>query len=260
MAGSNDVKTRTEIFGWIKQHEQTFYAPRLPIHPVGVYFSPKSRNYDAASFLPSYRGTLLLLLQKHVELQIVTPRTLAEFRGQVLVLPSVTVLHEEERSQLRAFTSKGGRLIITGADATGLGTVAGMRFEECPNKAYFDQLQKDFAAGSQINPKEFLASIGPKAEISVEAPPTVATNIASVNGKTHVFMANFTGLVPRKVAVPTPQTDVRISVPARTGRTLRVLPFLGEVRSVNGQRAGDRLVFVLPTLERGAVAWIEDAQ
>lgn len=261
MAGSNDNKTRKEIFQWIGQHEKVFYSPRVPIRPVGVYFSPQSRNYDSAGFLPSYRGTLLLLLQKHRELQVVTPRTLAAFRGPALVLPNVSALGDDERTSLRDFVSRGGRLVITGADVTALGDAAGVkRFKECPGKAYFDGLQKDFAAGSQDNPAEFLASIDTRGEIRVEAPTTVVAHIASINGAPHIFLGNFSGLVPRKIAVPTPQTNVRISIPDGRARTLHVLPFLGGERSVQGDGHDGRIVFVLPALERGAVAWFEDAK
>jgi hypothetical protein len=261
MAGSNHSKTRKEMFQWIGQHERDFYSPRVPIRPVGVYFSPVSRNYDSAGFMPSYRGTLLLLLQKHLELQVVTPRTLAAFRGPVLVLPNVSVLAEDEKSSLRDFVSRGGRVVITGTDATTLFDNAGVkRFKECPAKAYFDRLQKDFAAGSQGNPVEFLASMDTRGEITVEAPPTVVAHIASVNGVQHIFLANFSGLVPRKIAVPTPQTNVRISIPDGKARTLHVLPFLGEERSVPGERHDGRIIFVLPALERGAAAWFEDAK
>src|SRR5262249_50881180 len=92
MSGSNDPATRREIFAWIKQNEKTLYLPRVPMHPIGVYFPPKSRDYDADGFLPSYRGTLIMLLQAHRELQVVTPRTLADFHGETLILPNVSVL------------------------------------------------------------------------------------------------------------------------------------------------------------------------
>jgi len=261
MAGSNDMRTRTQMFKWIAQHEKTFYSPREPLNPVGIYFSPKSRNYDSAGFLPSYRGTLLLLLQEHREFQIVTPRTLASFRGQVLVLPDVSVLSDEERSSLREFESKAGRLVITGADSTGFGDAKEItRFRECPGKAYFERAQKDFADASQLVSADFLAAVDTKPQMSVEAPPTVVTNIAVVNGNPTIFLANFTGLVPHKVAVPTAQAAVRISTIAAENRTLRVLPFLGETQIVHGQRIGDRLVFTLPALERGAVAWLENGE
>jgi hypothetical protein len=252
MAGSNDINTRKEIFHWIARNEKIFYSLRSPIHPVGVYFSPKSRDYDAAGFLPSYRGTLLLLLQKHRELQVVTPRTLAEFRGPVLVLPNVSILDAQEKSQLKQFMSKRGRLVITGKDATDLNSPTGVeRFTNCPAKAYLTSMEKDFATGSQSDPKEFVASMDTRADLSVEAAPSVAANIASVNGQVHVFVANFSGLVPRKIAVPTVQKDVKISMSAGKDRTLRVLPFLGEVHTVHGQCVGDRLVFTLPAFERG---------
>ena len=108
------------------------------------------------------------------------------------------------------------------------------------------------------NPTEFLASLGVSAELQVEASPLIAANIAAVEGKPHVFLANFAGLVPHRVAVPSPQTGVRISVPAERKCTLRFLTFLGEQQTLRGQQAGDRTIFVLPPIERGAAVWIED--
>jgi hypothetical protein len=261
MAGSNDLATRKAVFLWIEQHEKTFYRPRDPIHPVGVYFSPASRNYDASDFLASYRGILLLLLQKHREFQVVTPRTLAGFRGEVLALPNVSVLPEAEKAQLQGFVSNGGRLVVTGADATGFANSERItRFPVCPGKSHLAALEKDFAVGSGDNPGEFLKSLGASNELLIEASPFIAANIASVDGKPHVFLANFAGLVPHKIAVPSPQNDVHISVQAGRKRTLHFLPFLGEPQAVTGREAGGRLIFILPQIERGAVVWLEDAQ
>src|SRR5579864_6788122 len=105
MAGSNDLPTRKKIFDWIKAHQNTFYQPRTSISPVGVYFSPKTRNYFADEFIASYRGILILLMQKHLEFQVVTPRTLRDFKGQTLVLPDVRVLDESEQKWLKDFVS-----------------------------------------------------------------------------------------------------------------------------------------------------------
>ena len=44
MAGSNDLETRKQIFAWIQANENVLYTPRKAMHPVGVYFSPKSRD------------------------------------------------------------------------------------------------------------------------------------------------------------------------------------------------------------------------
>jgi hypothetical protein len=261
MAGSNNIATRTEIFRWIEQHEKIFYAPRIPMRPIGVYFSPATRNYTAKEFLPSFRGTLVLLLQKHREFQVVTPRTLASFHGEVLVLPNVSTLADTEKATLQTFVSKGGKLVVTGTDGTGFVASSGIaRFPDCPGSAYLADLEKDFAKGASGIPGEFLAALGVSKEIQVEASPLIAANISAVDGKPHVFLANFAGLVPHKVAVPTLQTDVRISVPAERNCTLRFLPFLGELQTVKGQRAGDRTIFVLPPIECGAAVWIEDTR
>ena len=100
MAGTNDEATRKQIFEWIAKNEKSLYSPRTPIHSVGVYFSPKSRDYNPKTFLPSYRGLLVLLIQQHRAVQVVTPRTLADFHGEALVLPSVSVLSDTEKRDL----------------------------------------------------------------------------------------------------------------------------------------------------------------
>ena len=144
MSGSNDLPTRKRIFEWIEKHEKTLYAPRTPIHPIGVYFSPATRNYFPDEFIRSYQGMVILLLQSHREMQIVTPRTLAAFRGSTLILPDVRLLGDEERHALSAQVSRGTRLIVTGTDATGLSSGAVRRFPECPGRAYLERLEKDF--------------------------------------------------------------------------------------------------------------------
>jgi endo-alpha-1,4-polygalactosaminidase (GH114 family) len=262
MAGSNDKATRAEIFKWIEKNENILYAPRVPLHPIGVYFSPKSRDYDPNGFLPSYRGTLVMLLQAHREFQVITPRTLEKFRGQTLILPNVTTLSDSEKQALRQFASRGSRLVITGSDVTGITLPKQtVRFENCPGKAYFEKLQSNFAAGSQEIPKDFLQALIQKSEVDLEAPPTVAANFGLVDGTPHVFIANFSGLVPGKVAIPTSVSGARVSVPAAAGNSLAYLPFLGQTQILHGTKHGDTIhgdtmQFDLPPIERGAVAWV----
>jgi hypothetical protein len=261
MAGSNDEPTRAEIFRWLEKNEKTFYLPRVPMQPIGVYFSPKSRDYDAEHFLPSYRGLLVLLLQAHHEFQVVTPNTLAEFHGQILVLPNVSILSATEKEALRNFDKRGGRTIITGVSASDLGSSPQMvRMADCPSTAYLAGLQRDFAQGSQRMPEDFLQSLEQKEEILIDAPATVATNLGRVNGMPHIFIANFGGLVPGKVAVPAPASGIRISVPAAAGGSLTYLPFLGRTQTLRGLQKGDRTEFVLPPVERGAVAWLPNGK
>jgi hypothetical protein len=257
MAGSNDEPTRAQIFQWIEKNEKVLYSPRTSMHPVGVYFSPKSRDYDPAGFLPSYRGLLVLLLQAHREFQVVTPRTLAQFHGELLVLPNVTTLSEPEKQSLNKFAASGGRILATGHNVTGMNSSSKFEYtENDPIAQYFQKLQKDFSSGVQQMPKDFLQSIKVSSQIQLEAPPTVAANFALVDGAPHLFLANFTGLVPGKVAIPAAVPGVKVTLPAAMGNSLAYLPFLGEIQTLQGTKQNDRMEFTLPALERGAIVWV----
>jgi hypothetical protein len=261
MAGSNDIATRTQIFAWVARHEKTFYLPRTPIDPIGVYFSPTSRNFDADRFLPAYRGTLLLLLQNHLEFQVVTPRTLAAFQGRTLILPDVSTAETFEREQLQRFLARGGRLIVTGSGLADLPPApAFIRFVDSPGAVHIDALEKNFSLASKTSPGEFLATLRPNQDLTVSASPYVASNTASVNGKTHVFLVNFAGVIPHRNLKPTAENSARITVPSSRKCVLRFLPFLGEEQVIAGTISGDHLVFSLPSFERSAVAWLEDSQ
>lgn len=259
MAGSNDLPTRKEIFSWIAAHEKTFYLPRSPIDPIGVYFSPETRNFHANEFIASYRGILILLMQKHLEFQIVTPRNLADFHGQTLVLPDVQELSGPEKSQLHAFVQEGKKLVITGADATGIGETGNVtRFAEDPGKAYNAALDKDFEHASPDSQQAFLESLRGSSAVKIKAGSHVATSIArTTDGHINVFFANFDGLVGGSNPIQTPQKDIAVSVVSKSDRKGFFLPFLGDVESVEGIRRGDSFTFALPAITKGAVFWVE---
>jgi endo-alpha-1,4-polygalactosaminidase (GH114 family) len=257
MAGSNDEATRTAIFKWIEKNERSIYLPRAPLHPVGVYFSPKSRDYSPDEFLPSYRGLLVMLLQAHQEFQVVTPRNLSQFHGETLVLPNVSVLSEEEKSFLQKFVANQGKIVITGRDETGLSQSEKiLRFENCPATEFLAGLRADFAKGSQRQPTKLLQALQVRHDLEVDAPSTVASNFGEVDGKPQIFLANFGGLVPGKIAVPEPAHGIKVRVSAAKGSSLAYLPFLGETQTLEGVRRGEQLEFVLPDLERGAIVTV----
>jgi hypothetical protein len=259
MAGSNDLPTRKKIFTWIAAHEKTFYLPRSPIDPIGVYFSPHTRNFHANEFISSYRGILILLMQKHLESQVVTPPTLADFHGQTLVLPDVRELSAEEKGQLQAFVASGKKLVITGTDATGIGDAANIaRFVKDPGTTYEMELQKDFEHTSPDSERTFLDSLQGSSMVTIKAGPHIATSIARTSdGHINVFFANFTGLVGGSNAVQTPQTGVEVSVDSKSGGTGFFLPFLGDVQTLEGVRHGGAIAFTLPEITKGAVFWVE---
>jgi hypothetical protein len=259
MAGSNDYATRREIFAWIKAHENTFYDPRLPISPVGVYFSPATRDYYANEFIRSYRGILILLMQKHLEFQVVTPRTLSAFEGSTLVLPNVRVVSDDEKSWLRRYAESGRTLIITGEDATGVRDGRNViRFSRCPGAEYFAKLEKDFAAANPDAEKEFFAALRPAPKIHILAAPSVATSIAKVDGKPHIFFANFTGLRGGENPVPVAQTTVQVKIEGDSNKRGFFLLFLGQVSPVNGAVNHGEVTFNLPQVEKGGVFWWEE--
>ena len=113
MSGSNDLDTRKRLFEWINDNENTFYHPRKTIDPIGIYFSPKSRNYFPDKHIESFFGYMHLALTSHREFEIVTPRTLNYFEGELLILPNVLSISENEIVQMIELSNNGIKFIIT---------------------------------------------------------------------------------------------------------------------------------------------------
>jgi hypothetical protein len=290
MSGSNDIQTRKLIFGWMKEHEKTFL-----VRPIGVYFSPKSRDYFAKEFIESYRGIMMLLLQSHLEFQIVTPRTLPEFHGDMLILPDARCLGKEELDSFGSYAASAKSLIVTGEtgkyDETGasrnsnpvhqlLGITdpaakktgkKSIYYPNCPGRAYYAQLRKEFdqqaAAGTweqaEFNNlrKAFAAEIlevsGFRPAVQIDASPFVSTQIASVGGKASVFFANFKGLKSKEIAQQAPEENVTIGFSARGPGSIAVLPFLGQLQRVQGAFSDGKLTCKLPPIDKGAAVWVE---
>jgi len=283
MSGSNDIQARKLIFGWIKEHEKTFFLPRQPIRPIGVYFSPKTRDYFAKEFIDSYRGVMMLLMQSRLEFQIVTPRTLAAFHGNLLILPDARCLGKAELTQLESYVSSGKTLMITGEtgkhDDTGAEQVTNpiqhligkhcIYHPVCPGKAYYAQLQKEFnqqaGAGTfesaEFNKlrKMFVAETSKLSTPAVEitASPFVASQIAMVDGKPSVFLANFKGLKSKEVARQAPEQNIQVTFATQKPGTIVFLPFLGQPQKIHAEFHRGKLSCELPPVEKGAVVWVE---
>lgn len=256
MAGSNDYPTRREIFAWIKANEKTLYDRRTPIAPVGVYFSPKTRDYYADDFITSYRGILILLMQKHLEFQVVTPRTLAAFEGNTLVIPNVRILSDDEKGLLGKYATSGRTLVIMGEDATHLDDRPNViRLKNDIGAEYFAKLQKNFDSATPDDEPQFLNSLKAAQKVQVMAGTSVATSIAKVDGTPHIYFANFTGLRGGVNPVQTPQTGVTVKVEDANEIHGFFLPFLGEISPLSGVVHGGDVTFTLPAIQKGAVFW-----
>ena len=295
MSGSNDLAERKVIFKWIKDHEKTFFQPREPIHPIGVYFSPKTRDYFAKDYIPAYRGTLMMLMQSHLEFQIVTPRTLDSFHGSVLVIPDARCISAAEVSTLKSFMNGKGALIVNGEtgkydetgadqatnpvykllsvkDAAKKSSGRGFLYDPGnPGQEYYAQLQKEYndlaATGDFASAKfealrkayvaEILRVSGWKPSIEVDASPFTSTQISQVDGHPRIFIANFKGLKSGQTAQQLPEENVRVAFHGNRKGTIFVLPFLGEPKMVPSVYKNGTLSGVIPQINKGAVVWVE---
>jgi len=258
MSGSNDILERRAMYAWIGAHEDVFGKTQKQMGEIGVYFSDATRKRYADEFVSSYRGALLVLLQRHRQFQIVTPRTLEAFAGKTLVLPDVRVLDEQEIAAIHRFAGEGGRVVIDGASNSGLSDLDhAVRLPDDPARAYLAGAEHDYANARPEEQTAFLNAVGVGADdaIQVKAGSDVVVHAMRIDGKIYLFFSNFSGIKPGVELTPVKQTDVSVTVPGSMGTSMHVLPFLGTETVVNGTRVGGRVSFAVPALERGTVVW-----
>jgi hypothetical protein len=76
-----------------------------------------------------------------------------------------------------------------------------------------------------------------------------------VDGKPHVFFANFQGLRSKENAVQTPEKHAEVTVPGKVQG--HFLPFLGDEATIAGRFENGSTHFDLPEIAKGAVVWFE---
>lgn len=258
MAGSNDPAMRRRIFQWIEANQDHLFAPRTPLGQVGVYFSEATRNFYPEEFVTSWRGVLLLLLQRHIQFQIVTPRTLSAFHGKVLVLPDLRMVDEVEMRELRRFCAEGGKVVTTGAANRRLDGLPGVTaFPDDPGSRYLADARKNPVPARAKVPEAFLRAISLKTQYDLTASPHLVVYIDQVGGRTLWFLANFRGLLAGDAEAPIAARNVILHAPLSAGTTLHLVPFLGTPVLVRGTVSRREVRFDIPRVDRGAVAWTE---
>ncbi len=300
MSGSNDIETRKIIFDWIAENENTFYKPRTSNNPIGIYFSPKTKTYFTADLMESYEGIMNLMLHSHTEFQIVTPRTLNQFDGELLIFPNVKCVSDDELSYLTSYLEKGKGLVVTGE--TGAYDISGAKVDtnriakllgvknvyqkqisttdqykyiyspQCPGQLYTELCQYEFNQAAWVgNDKnttftnfrknffvELETQFGNTSQVVIEASPFVSTQIAMVENKPHVFIANYTGLKSDQNAKQIPEKDVTIQFTNIKRGKVIYLPYLGENIELKSRITNGSLSCVIPTIEKGGVVWVEE--
>ena len=170
------------------------------------------------------------------------------------------MLDGPEKDWLKSYIAGGKKLVITGEDVTQLAPASNViRVQPCPGKEYMAALEKDFEHTTPDSQAAFLKDLKSDGGIQVAASPQVATSIALVDGKPHVFLANFAGLRGGVNPVQTVQTGVRVTVASEAKGPAYFLPFMGEVQKVEGVRVEGGTSYTLPPISKGAVFWYEPA-
>ena len=95
-------------------------------------------------------------------------------------------------------------------------------------------------------------------EITIDASPFISTQGALVEGKPHVFLANFSGLKKDQVVNQIPEKNIKINFRGTAGARVFYLPFLGQKQELKAQFANGQVICTLPTVEKGGVVWLED--
>lgn len=289
MSGSNDYDTRKEVYKWIKENEKLIYSKREPMSAVGVYFSPNTRDYFSDSWERSYFGTMELLMQKGIEFEIVTPRTLDKFKSGLLIFPDVRSLGEEELGQIETIL-KGGKkhIVFTGhtgeydstrkevekdrikslvqgykENATYIEDDPGSDFGKFMEWGYDVSMYKDkeleYQSSKSYEEIEETLSKYYLPSVEIKGGGGCVSQIASVNGKPTVYIANFTGLRSKEKAIPIPRREVSITfnnVPNK-GTVVNFIPFLGKSVQLKGVWNKNDLTVRLPTFLRGAIINLE---
>ena len=258
MSGSNDMATRSEVFHWIAAHPDIFDAHREPVGEVGVYFSDTTRNFYAKDFIASYRGILLLMLQNHIQFRIVTPRTVSSFNGKLLVLPDVRIVSDVESQAIHQFSRMGGRLILTGQPDARLSDLSKAKlYSDAPERSYLKSAETDFEHPNANVAANLLGAMQVSSGVELLASRNVVAHLAMIGRRRYIFLGNFDGLKAAEIATPRAQHDIEITLHAKSGTQLHILPFLGQESVISGKPEGKGIRFTLPILERGAVVWID---
>jgi len=132
-----------------------------------------------------------------------------------------------------------------------------VRFPNGPERTYLKSAEADFNAADQTMVQELMKTLETPQSIEVQASRNVVANVATIGKRQCVFLANFDGLTAGQTAVPRTQHDITITFSGNVSPKLHVLPFLGEEYTILGKQGLGKTRFIMPTLDRGAVAWTE---
>lgn len=144
-------------------------------------------------------------------------------------------------------------------------------YPRCPARAYYAALRTEFdgAAGRgndrqtrfrglrQSLLQELVDVSHFRPAVEIDASPFAATQIASVDGSTRVFIANFKGLKANEIAQQMPETNVRVVFHTGRNSPVYLLPFLGQRQKLECVSTKASLACSIPEIAKGGVIWQE---
>jgi len=295
MSGTNDIETRRTVYEWVSRYEDIFYSQRVPLQPVSVYFSDVTRNYFSKDFIESYRGFLNLLVHSQIEFQIVTPRTVEKLSPDILILPDVKCLREDEINAFKRLAEKGTKFIITGE--TGkynenkeerkmdvlkeifqpgnsnqkINNKNYIYIQSCPGKNYSQIINSDLNTyfienrkSGRIDEaeKEFLSllkdSTSYMPKLKIYAPFDLIASYSVSDENIHIYLTNIKGLCESCNSNNRSIKEIKIVYDESIGsEQVSVLPFLGKETMIKSAHSGTEFSFIIPEIERGMVVTIK---
>lgn len=282
MAGSNNYPLRKKIFNWIKENESLLYSQRGYINPIGVYFSPGTRNYFLNEYVKSYYGILHLLLNNHYEYQVLTPRTLKDFKGKVLILPDVRILNNDEINIIEQLYKSGTSVILTGA--TGYynserqtkkenvllsflseNKSANRKYlflPECPGRRYIEKPDSSLITSFKEQLNNFLPDFSSKYKI--KASYNVSVQQSDLGNKDCIYITNLRDLKGYSSCIPKTEERMEVQFESPKPQDIYFIPYLGKKQKIamnvkqDSANSNKSLIsFTLPPIQFGGIVVIQ---
>ena len=112
-----EVDVIGKAYTFEKEHPELFVGDQ--IGQLGVYYSSKMRDHTllgnmAKGYFGDYSKTLTLLFQAGISAHTVFTFPESKDQYPLMIVPSVSVLEEDEINAIRRYATKGGKVIVTG--------------------------------------------------------------------------------------------------------------------------------------------------
>ena len=288
MSSTNDPETRRFVYKWILENSSKFYYKRRPLNPVGIYFSPETRNLFPDEYPQNFFGMIYLMALSHLDYEVITPRTLKDFKYGSIIFPDAKCLSEKELNQINElinlkkiiYDKKIGiydesrnerRRDKTNAERLNFKSENCLLLEENSGKKFYELLESNlnnyFNSGSLssaeisnidslVNQIKNFCNIS--SEIKIEAPINILTTFSKdENDNTLIHLINIDDLC---LVCGNNKTNenVKITYLKELGSKISFLPFLENERILKPMLKNGEYEIKVPGFNRGAVITIRN--